>query len=236
MFTTAPMKEMRFMSSDEQITLFDLIGREWASDETQVVVSGYDGLKAINLDTCGIYDFRESGVKIFTDKTGGGNEISEIYIYDAERRIAPRPLAKMPCDLRIGQTQAQARALLGEPYDAHIGHTYPPPRIPGVICALPHRDNGWDSYHSSQLNERLKINPLKPFLLTIEYPLGWGGLKQIRDAEEKILLIVPENQRVGKMILKLWDGALPKCHGLRSVNEILDRDARRRSIFEGWDV
>src|SRR5262249_1104078 len=167
--------------------LFDLTGRDWASDETQSVVSHYDGLKAIKLDMGCIYDFRGSAVKFFTKKTGDGNEINEIYIYDAEGRIDHRRLAKMPCDLGIGQSQEQARALLGEPYDAHIGHTYPPPRIPGEICALPRRENGCYRYHSSQLTERLKIHPLKPFLLTIEYPLGWGSLKQIRDAEEKIL-------------------------------------------------
>jgi hypothetical protein len=111
------------MASNEQLTLFDLIGRDWASDEAQSVVSHYDGLKAIKLGSGGIYDFRGSGVKFFTDKTGDGNEINEIYIYDAERRIAPRRLAKMPCDLGIGQSQEQARTLLGPPYDAHIGHT-----------------------------------------------------------------------------------------------------------------
>src|SRR6266511_537679 len=116
-----------------------------------------------------IYDFRGSGVKFFADKTGDGNEISEIYIYEVDGGVNHR-LAKMPCDLRIGQSQEQPRTLLGEPYDAHIGHTYPPPRIPGVICAFPRRENGWDRYHSSQLAERLKIHPLKPFLLTIEYP------------------------------------------------------------------
>jgi hypothetical protein len=225
------------MASDEQLTLFDLIGRSWADDEAQSVVSHYNGLKAIKLDKGCIYDFRDSGVKFFAGKIGDGNEISEIYIYDAEHRIYEHQrLAKMPCDLRIGQTQERARALLGKPYDAHIGHTYPPPRIPGVICALPRRENGWDCYHSSQLTGRLKIHPLKPFLLTIEYPLGWGGLKQIRDAEEKILLIVPEHQRVGKMVLKLSESALPKRCGLRSVDEILERDAQRRSIIEGWDV
>jgi hypothetical protein len=223
------------MLSDEQVTLFDLIGRDWAGDEAQSVVSHYNGLRVIKLATGGIYAFRESGVKIFTDKTGGGNVISEIYIYEAERGV-DRPLAKMPCDLRIGQLQEQARALLGEPFDAHLGHTYPPPRIPGVICALPPSENGWDRYHSSQFAERLKIHPLKPFLLTIEYPLGRGGLEQIRDAEEKILLIVPKSQRVGKIVLKRWDTALPKCYGLRSIDEILDRDARRRSIFETWKV
>jgi len=224
------------MLSAEQPTLFDLIGRDWASDEAQSVVSHYDGLREIKLDIGCIYDFRGSGVKFFADKTGDWNEISEIYIYDVDGRVDHRRLAKIPCDLRIGQSQEQARTLLGEPYDAHIGHTYPPSRIPGVICALPRRENGWDSYHSSQLAERLKIHPLNPFLLTIEYPLGWGGVKQIRDAEKKILLIVPETQRVGKMVLKLWDSPLPKRFGLRSVDEILDRDARRRSIVEAWEV
>lgn len=225
------------MASDEQLTLFDLIGRKWADAEAQSVVSHYNGLKAIKLGKGCIYDFRDSGVKFFAGKIGDGNEISEIYIYDAEHRIYEHQrLAKMPCDLRIGQTQEQARALLGEPYDAHIGHTYPPPRIPGVICALPRREDGWDCYYSSQLTGRLKINPPKPFLLTIEYPLGWGGLKQIRDAEEKILLIIPEHQRVGKMVLRLLESALPKRCGLRSVDEILERDARRRSIIEDWDV
>jgi hypothetical protein len=224
------------MPGDERPTLFDLIGREWDSDEAQSIVSHYDGLMAIKLDKGCIYDFRGSGVKIFADKTANGNQISEIYIYDVDGRVDHRRLAKMPCDLRIGQSQEQARALLGEPYDAHIGHTYPPPRIPGVICALPRRENGWDIYHSSHLVWRLKIRPQKPFLLTIEYPLGWGGLNQIRDADEKILLIVPESQRVGKMVLKMWDSALPKRCGLRSVDQILECDARRRTIIEGWDV
>jgi|SRR5215813_8810671 len=220
------------MSSDEQLTLFDLIGREWVSDEAQAIVSHYDGLKAINLDTGGIYDFRGSGVKIFTDNTSGGNEISQIYIYEVDGRVDHRRLVKMPCDLRIGQSQEQARALLGEPYDSHLGYTYPARKSPGVICALPHNENGWDKYHSSQLAERLNIHPLNPFLLTVEYPLGWGGLRQIRDAEEKILLIVPESQRVGKMVLKTWDSALPKRFGLHSVDEILDRDARSMATFD----
>jgi hypothetical protein len=40
----------------------------------------------------------------------------------------------------------------------------------------------------------------------------------------------------GKMVLRLWESALPKRCDLRSVDEILERDARRRSIIEGWDV
>jgi hypothetical protein len=64
------------MASDDQLTLFDLIGRKWIDYDAQSVVSNYDGLKAIRLDTGGIYDFQGSGVKIFTDKTGDGNEIS----------------------------------------------------------------------------------------------------------------------------------------------------------------
>lgn len=59
------------MLSDEKFTLFDLIGRDWTDDNTQSVLSHYNSLKAIKLDTGDIYDFRESGVKIFSDKTGG---------------------------------------------------------------------------------------------------------------------------------------------------------------------
>jgi len=220
------------MSSDEQLTLFDLIGREWASDEAQAIVSYDDGLKAVRLDTCDIYDFRRDGVKIFTDKAGGGNEISEILIREAPGSV-DRRLARLPCDLRIGQPQEQARTLLGKPYDSHLGHTYPVRKIPGVICALPPSEVGWDKYHSSQLAARLKIHLTKPFLLTIGYSLWRGGFKQIRNAEEKTLLLVPESQCVGEMVLKTWDGALPKRHGLRSVGEILDRDARRTPVIDG---
>jgi hypothetical protein len=222
------------MTVAEHLTLFDLIGLDWADRVTQNAFSHYDGLKAIKLDACDIYDFRSSGVKILTDKTADGNEIVEIYIYEADGGVGQ--LAKMPCDLRIRQSQEQARSLLGEPYDAHIGHTYPPPRIPGVICALPRRESGWDCYHSSQLIERLNIHPLKPFLLTIEYPLGWGGLKRIRDAEEKVLLIVPESQRIGKIVLNSCDGEFPERYGICSVSEILARDARRGTIIESWNV
>ncbi|MCI0392385.1 MAG: hypothetical protein MOB07_26935 [Acidobacteria bacterium] len=220
------------MTSAEQLTLFDLIGRDWSDDEAQSVVSHLGDLRAVELHTAGIYDFRSYGVKIFTDKTGGENEISEILIREAPDGFDRRLLERLPCDLRIRQPQEQVRAMLGEPYDSHLGYTYPPPRMRDEGCALPHREDGWDRYHSSQLAERFKIHPLKPFLLTIEYPLGWGGLKQIRDADEKILLIIPEYQRLGEVILKRWNDDLPPRAGISSVEEILKRDFRSWKIFE----
>jgi hypothetical protein len=45
------------MTGDGRPTLFDLIGREWASDEAQAVVSHYAGMKTITLDAGCIYDF-----------------------------------------------------------------------------------------------------------------------------------------------------------------------------------
>lgn len=222
------------MLSTERTNLFDLIGRVWASDETQDVVSSYDGLKVLDLDDWGIYNFLGSGVKILTDKTGGGNEISEIYIYKTAQSV-DRVLAKMPCDLRIGQPQGQVRVLLGEPYDAHLGHTYPPPIIPGGMCVLPRREEGWDIYHSSQLTDRLKIQPLKPFLLTVQYPLDRDYI-DIRNTENKILLLVSKCQQIGKMILKKWSGDLPPKSGISSIEGILEHDNWQRSIYQDWEV
>jgi hypothetical protein len=224
------------MAADEHITLFDLIGREWDSDEVQSVVSHYNGLKAINLTSCWIYDFCGSGVKIFADKTGDGNEINKIYIYDAEHSIYYRQVTKMPGDMGIGQSQEKMRELLGDPYGAHIGRTQPASITPDGGCRLPQRSDGLDCYHSSQLAERLMIRSLKPFLLTIRYPLGWGDLKQIHDAEGNLLLSVAESQHVGEITLEMWDGPIPERFGLYSVDELIANAASLKSMLNDWDV
>jgi hypothetical protein len=80
------------------------------------------------------------------------------------------------------------------------------------------------------------IRSLKPFLLTIRYPLGCGDLKQIRDAEKNVLLIVAESQIVGEITLKMWDGPIPERFGLYSVDELIANAARLKSRLNDWDV